>query len=60
MTPEQETLVKMTLELELNPTQQEQIYTLILEKARQHKIHKKNRRKENLQMMNVFKCRSIC
>ncbi|MGB1370950.1 MAG: hypothetical protein ACPH8A_04610 [Flavobacteriaceae bacterium] len=50
MTPEQQATLwskKMTLELELNPSQQEQLYTLILEKARQHKMHKKNRLKEN-------------
>ena len=43
MTPEQQATLwskKMTLELELNPSQQEQLYTLILEKASQHKMHK--------------------
>ena len=50
MTPEQQATLwskKMTLELELNPSQQEQLYTLILEKARKHKMYKKNRLKEN-------------
>ena len=63
MTPEQQATLwskKMTLELELNPSQQEQLYTLILEKARQHKMHKKTDSKKILQMKNVFKCRLIC
>jgi len=45
MSPEQQATLwskKMTLELELDPSQQEQIYTLILEKAKQNKMHQKS------------------
>ena len=37
---------KMTLELDLNKDQQDQIYTLILEKTKKNKLRKENKSKE--------------
>ena len=58
MTPEQQATLwskKMTLELDLNASQQEEIYTLILEKARRNKIHQKNNVKKSLSNEERFK-----
>lgn len=60
MTPEQQATLwskKMTLELDLNALQQEEIYTLILEKAKpnQTKMHQKNNVKKSLSNEERFK-----
>ena len=58
MTPEQQATLwskKMTLELDLNASQQEEIYTLILEKAKRNKMHQKNNVKKSLSNEERFK-----
>lgn len=58
MTPEQQATLwskKMTLELDLNALQQEEIYTLILEKAKPNKMHQKNNVKKSLSNEERFK-----
>jgi hypothetical protein len=58
MTPEQQATLwskKMTLELDLNAPQQEEIYTLILEKAKRNKMHQKNNVKKSLSNEERFK-----
>jgi periplasmic protein CpxP/Spy len=58
MTPEQQATLwskKMTLELDLNASQQEEIYTLILEKAKRNKMHQKNNVKKSLSNDERFK-----
>ncbi|MDA8591443.1 hypothetical protein N9L09_00590 [Flavobacteriaceae bacterium] len=58
MTPEQQATLwskKMTLELDLNASQQEEIYTLILEKAKRNKMHQKNNVKKTLSNEERFK-----
>jgi hypothetical protein len=58
MTPEQQATLwskKMTLELDLNASQQEEIYTLILEKAKRNKMNQKNNVKKSLSNEERFK-----
>ena len=58
MSPEQEATLwtkKMTLELDLNETQQDQMYALILEKAKAKSQHFKNLPKERLNEEQIFK-----
>ena len=58
MTPEQQATLwskKMTLKLDLNASQQEEIYTLILEKAKRNKMHQKNNVKKSLSNEERFK-----
>lgn len=58
MSPEQQATLwskKMTLELDLNASQQEEIYTLILEKAKRNKMHQKNNVKKTLSNEERFK-----
>ena len=57
MSPEKEATLwtkKMTLELDLNETQQDQIYALILEKAKAKSQHFKNLPKERPTVEQIF------